>query len=108
MKSKKASIKINKTSDDIDGIAKRLKEIRIDARLTQKEMSSIVGLSAGAVGALENGLYTPNFDVLRAIHKRLGISYSYIIDGVKTNHNDDGDLRQEVERLRKIVDKLLK
>jgi len=101
-------MKITKQTGEFSDIAQRLREIRLDARLTQKEMAKIIGLTPGSVGALENGLYTPNFDVLRAIHTKLNVSYDYIIDGVKTNHNDDGDLRQEVERLRKIVDKLLK
>lgn len=103
-------MKITKPTGEFKDIASRLREIRLDARLTQKEMAKIVGLTPGSIGALENGLYTPNFDVLRALHKKLNVSYDYIIDGVKTNHNDHDSesLRQEVERLRKVVDKLLR
>lgn len=110
MKSKTENVKVTKLSTDPKGIAVRLREIRIDARLTQKEMAKLTGISSGSVGALENGLYTPNFDVLRAIHKKLNVSYDYIIDGVKTSHNHQEveDLQQEVERLRRMVDKLLK
>ncbi len=93
-------------------IGERLRNIRLDARLTQKEMAKVVGLSSGAIGAMETDLYTPNYDVLRAIHERLGISYDYIIDGIKTDGKDlrseNEKLRQEVDRLTKIVDKLLK
>lgn len=110
MKSKTDSVKVHKSTTDPKAIATRLREIRIDARLTQKELGKIVGLTPGSVGALENGLYTPNFDVLRALHKTLNVSYDYIIDGVKTSHNHQEveDLQQEVERLRRMVDKLLK
>jgi transcriptional regulator with XRE-family HTH domain len=99
-------MKITKGED----IANRLREIRLDARLTQKEMAKIIGLTAGSVGALENGLYTPNFDVLRALHTKLNVSYDYIIDGVKNGHNESEvtALKQEVERLRKVVDKLVR
>lgn len=95
-------------------IGERLREIRLDARLTQKEMGKLVGLTPGSVGALENNLYTPNYDVLRAIHDRLGVSYDYIIDGVKSAENpsklisENKELRLEIDRLKKMVDKLLK
>ena len=91
-------------------IAQRLREIRLDARLTQKDMAKIVGLTPGSIGAMENGLYTPNFDVLRALKQKLNVSYDYIIDGVKSSVNepDKDTLKKEVERLTKIIDKLVK
>lgn len=95
-------------------IGKRLREIRIDARLTQKEMAKLVNLTPGAIGAMENGLYTPNFDVLRAIHRRLGATYDYIIDGVESSNNhsqlilENEALKEELDRLKKVVDKLVK
>jgi transcriptional regulator with XRE-family HTH domain len=96
------------------GIAERLKEIRREARMTQKEMAVIIGLTSGSVGALENAYYTPNFDVLRAIHNKLGVSYDYIIDGIELNDNasklieENARLKEELDRMRKIVDKLVK
>jgi transcriptional regulator with XRE-family HTH domain len=92
-------------------IGERLKEIRLDARLTQRDLAKIVGLTPGSIGAMENNLYTPNFDVLRIIHSKLNVSYEYIIDGVKIDHPtkliaENKELREEVERLRKVVDKL--
>lgn len=95
-------------------IAARMRDIRLDARLTQKEMAKLVGMTAGSVGALENGLYSPNYEVLRALKKKLGVSYDYIIDGSKTSVNvtqvmsENKELKAEVERLKKMVDKLLK
>jgi transcriptional regulator with XRE-family HTH domain len=91
-------------------INSRFRDIRIDHRLTQAEMAAAVGLTAGAVGAIEQGLYTPNFSVLRILNKKFGVSYSFIIDGEK----DDSDslrkkcsqLEEENERLKRIVDKL--
>lgn len=95
-------------------IGKRLKDIRLDARLTQKEMAELVGLTPGSIGAMENGLYTPNYDVLRAIHAKLGVSYDFIIDGLKTPENasklmtENKELKAELERMRKVIDKLIK
>lgn len=95
-------------------IAARMRDIRLDARLTQKEMAKLVGMTAGSIGALENGLYSPNYEVLRALKKKLGISYDYIIDGAKASVSptqlmaENKELKQEVERLKKMLDKLLK
>jgi len=99
---------------DTNDIASRLRDIRIEARLTQKEMAKIVGMTSGSIGALENGLYTPNFEVLRTLKKRLGVSYDWIIDGDKKDasiqslKNENAALKEEVERLKKVVDKLVK
>lgn len=95
-------------------IAERLKEIRREARMTQKEMAVVVGLTSGSVGALENAYYTPNFDVLRRIHKTFGVSYDYIIDGISTPEvttnlvAENTALKAENERMKKIIDKLVK
>lgn len=93
-------------------IKQRLKDIRLEHRLTQADLAKVVGLSASAVGAIEQGLYTPNFDVLRALNKRLGVSYSYIIDGIKDDTESIKrrvlDLEKENEMLKKVVAKLTK
>lgn len=108
MRIKKSSVK------ETMSIAKRLKDIRINNRLTQKDMAKIVGLTSGAIGAMENGLYTPNFDVIRSLKKRLNVSYDYLIDGENIELNlskmqtDNIALKEEVDRLRKMIDKLLK
>lgn len=97
---------------DYSDIKKRFKEIRLDHRLTQADLSKIVGLTPGSVGAIEQGLYTPSFRVLRALHHRLGVSYDYIIDGVKTDTQDLERrvkiLEEENAMLRKVVQKLTK
>jgi transcriptional regulator with XRE-family HTH domain len=104
-KSKKTETK--KYSD----ISKRFKEIRVSHNLTQKEFGKVIGLSAPAVGAIENGLYTPNFSVLRILKKKFMIDYTYLIDGEMGNknlHQDYSKLKAEVDRLNRIVDKLTK
>lgn len=104
--------KSTKTGEYAD-ISERFKEIRIQHKLTQKEMGVIVGLSAPAVGAIENGLYTPNFKVMRILRKKFKIDYSYLIDGesggeLKNLRQENAKLKEELERLTKVVDKLVK
>lgn len=105
-------MRVNK-SKQTNTIGDRLREVRINARLTQKEMGELINLTSGSVGAMENNLYTPNYDVLKVIKDKLGVPYAYIIEG--SNDVDNSKLRQEndmlkkeVARLTKIVDKLLK
>lgn len=86
---------------DFSDISERFKQIRLKHKLTQAEMAKIIGLASGSVGAIEQGLYTPNFHVLRMLKKRLGVSYDYLIDGEHTE-----DIREENERLKRVVDKL--
>lgn len=94
-------------------ITKRFKQIRKDNKLTQKEMAKIIGLSAPAVSAIEQGLYTPNFDVMRIIKKKFKIDYEFLIDGecsdeIKNLRQENSKLKEEIERLTKVVDKLVK
>lgn len=94
-------------------ISIRFKEIRISHKLTQKEMGKIVGLSAPAIGAIENGLYTPNFKVMRILRKKFKVDYCYLIDGesqveLKNLRQENAKLKEELERLTKVVDKLVK
>lgn len=84
-----------------DDISRRFKEIRLRNKLTQAEMAKLVGLASPSIGAIENGLYTPNFNVLRALKTKLGVSYDYIIDG------EDVNLKEENARLKKVVDTLV-
>lgn len=91
-------------------IAKRFKDIRIDNRLTQAEFAKVVGLSTPAIGAIENGLYSPSYSVIRALKRRLNISYNFIIDGEHTVdfEKEIKALRDENARLKRVVDKLTK
>lgn len=97
---------------DYSDIKERFREVRLDHRMTQVEMGKLVGLTSSAVGAIEQGLYTPNFAVLRALNHRLGVSYSYIIDGLKENGHELAkrvkELEEENAMLRKVVAKLTK
>ena len=94
-------------------ISTRFKEIRLNNKLTQKEFWKAVGLSAPAIGAIEQGLYTPNFTVMRLIKQKFNIEYAYLIDGenvetIKNLRQENLRLKKDVARLTKVVDKLTK
>lgn len=101
--------RINKQYADIN---KRFREIRKKHNLTQKEMGDIIKLSSPAVSAIEQGLYTPNFGVLRIMKKKFKVDYDYIIDGqsgeeIENLRQENLKLKSEIDRLTKVVDKLL-
>jgi transcriptional regulator with XRE-family HTH domain len=85
-------------------INRRFREVRLKHKLTQAELAKLIGMASGSVGAIEQGLYTPNFHVLRILKKKLGVSYNYLIDGEQDQ--DLRELKEENERLKRIVDKL--
>lgn len=101
-----------KEPTDYSDINKRFREIRLDHRLTQADMAKLVGLASGSIGAIEQGLYTPNYSVLRILKQKLNVDYNYLIDGEKTSKNnldlEVKQLREENERLKRIIDKLTK
>lgn len=91
---------------DFNDINRRFREVRLKNKLTQAELAKLIGMASGSVGAIEQGLYTPNFHVLRILKKKLGASYDYLIDGEQDNQKELKDLKEENERLKRIVDKL--
>lgn len=97
---------------DYSEINKRFREVRLNNRLTQAEMGKLIGLASGSVGAIEQGLYTPNFAVLRILKQKLNVDYNYLIDGEEIDpartEKEVVKLREENERLKRIIDKLTK
>ncbi len=109
MKRKTTSTSSKKVDKRNIEIANRLRQIRKDNVLTQVEFAEIVGLSSPAIGAMENGLYLPNIEVLSVIKSRFGLDYNYVLDGERSSESEDTKkLHEEIERLKKTIDKLLK
>jgi transcriptional regulator with XRE-family HTH domain len=99
-----------KPLDDYTDISVRFKEVRAKSGVTQKEFGKVLGLSSPAVGAIENGKYTPSFAVLRRMRIHYNVDYNWFIDGRKNGKNLEAKfalLNEEVERLKKALDKLL-
>ena len=61
----------------------RLKELRIESDLTQKQLAQIIGVSDDCVYQWEKGRSQPSIQILRKICKTLDISADYLI-GVDT------------------------
>ncbi|HEX6946600.1 MAG TPA: cupin domain-containing protein [Acidimicrobiia bacterium] len=65
----------------LDGIGARLREERIKAGLSQRELARRLGLSASLISQLESGVSKPSVGTLYAIVTELDVSLDRIIRG---------------------------
>ena len=73
-------------SSELDGIGDRLREERVKAGISQRELARRLGLSASLISQLESGLSKPSVGTLYAIVTELGLSLDRVIRG----HEFDG------------------
>ncbi|MCL1820647.1 MAG: helix-turn-helix domain-containing protein [Oscillospiraceae bacterium] len=85
-------------------IGKRIRELRRGAKLTQKELSDHLGVSASAVGMYEQDRRTPDIETIAVICGMFNITADYLLFGKGAVPNDvaaeqflDG-IKQQIER----------
>ncbi len=91
---------------ELDGIGDRLREERLKAGISQRELARRVGLSASLISQLESGLSKPSVGTLYAIVTELGVSVERVIRGdhpagsesVTAPHSDPSPLVHPDER----------
>lgn len=66
---------------ELDGIGDRLREVRLEAGISQRELARRVGLSASLISQLENGLSKPSVGTLYSIVTELNVSVERVIRG---------------------------
>ena len=55
-------------------VGDRIKELRRDNGLTQKELANAMGVTASMIGQYETGIRTPKYETLERIAKALSVS----------------------------------
>lgn len=65
----------------LDGIGNRLREERIRAGISQRELARRLGLSASLISQLESGQSRPSVGTLYSIVTELGVSLDHVIRG---------------------------
>ena len=68
----------------MDIFAKRLKEIRVENELTQKQLAELLQTTDDSIYSWEKGRSQPSIETLRKICVTLNVSADYLI-GVKTD-----------------------
>lgn len=71
----------DKVQENLDGIGGRLREERINAGLSQRELARRLGLSASMISQIESGLSKPSVGTLYAIVTELDVSLDRVIRG---------------------------
>ena len=80
--------------EPLDGIGDRLREERVRAGLSQRELARRLGLSASLISQLESGQSRPSVGTLYSIVTELGVSLDNVIrgDGDGRSPPSDGDV----------------
>lgn len=63
------------------GFPGRLLQLRLQKRITQKELADTVGLHKNHIGRYERGQSEPSSDKLRKLAEALGVSSDYLLNG---------------------------
>ena len=62
-----------------NSFSERLKELRIEKNLSQRELSKLVGYSQPAIARWEKNLQIPNIDVLIVFANFFNVSTDYLL-----------------------------
>lgn len=81
--------------DDLEGIGDRLREERVKAGISQRELARRLGLSASMISQLESGLSKPSVGTLYAIVTELDLSLDRVIRG--DDYDDGGPAAHSTE-----------
>lgn len=79
-------------NDDKHIFAKRLKDIRLYRGYTQGDLAQKVQCTNKNISAYENGVRTPNYDMLVALAKALRCSTDYLLGIVDEPNRFTGDV----------------
>ncbi|MGA9596858.1 MAG: cupin domain-containing protein [Acidimicrobiia bacterium] len=78
-----------RVQERLDGIADRLREERVNAGLSQRELARRLGLSASMISQIESGQSKPSVGTLYAIVTELDVSLDRVIRGEDYHDGDE-------------------
>ena len=88
-------------------MGEKLKSLRIEKNLTQKQVADRIGLAISAVSSYESGTRYPSYDVLVKLARIFHVSTDYLL-GITDKRNIDvtGLSDNEIELVSQLVDTL--
>ena len=88
-------------------MGEKLKSLRIEKKLTQKQVADKIGLAISAVSSYESGTRYPSYDVLVKLARIFHVSTDYLL-GITDKRNIDvtGLSDNEIELVSQLVDML--
>ena len=88
-------------------MGEKLKSLRIEKKLTQKQVADRIGLAISAVSSYESGTRYPSYDVLVKLARIFHVSTDYLLGMTDTRNVDVTGLNDnEIELVSQIVDML--
>ena len=88
-------------------MGEKLKSLRIEKNLTQKQVADRIGLAISAVSSYESGTRYPSYDVLVKLARIFHVSTDYLLGITNTRNIDVTGLRDnEIELVSQLADML--
>ena len=88
-------------------MGEKLKSLRIEKKLTQKQVADRIGLAISAVSSYESGTRYPSYDVLVKLARIFHVSTDYLLGMTDKRNIDVTGLRDnEIELVSQLVDML--
>ena len=66
---------------DLPAMGERIKRLRVEAQLSQQELTAVVGGTASKVSEWEKGRRLPDTEACYALARRFGVSVDYLLTG---------------------------
>ncbi|MDE7209331.1 MAG: helix-turn-helix domain-containing protein [Clostridia bacterium] len=82
-----------------------LKRLRIDAGITQAQLSKELSIGQATISQWESGASKPTADALIALSKYYGVSADFIL-GISHDREGEGKLDEDVEECMALIDNL--
>ena len=88
-------------------MGEKLKSLRIEKKLTQKQVADRIGLAISAVSSYESGTRYPSYDVLAKLARIFHVSTDYLLGMTDARNVDVTGLNDnEIELVSQLVDML--
>lgn len=90
-------------------MGEKLKALRLEKNLTQKQVADRIGLAISAVSSYESGMRYPSYEALIKLARIFHVSTDYLIGMTDTRNIDVGGLNdEEIACVSQMVDILRK
>lgn len=92
----------------MEGFRQRLRQLRIQKKLSQTELGQIAGMHYNHIGRYERGGSLPTAEALQRLADALGVSSDYLLNGdvtvVAKANFEDLELLQQFKEVQKLPD----
>lgn len=85
-------------------MGERLKQLRLDNKLTQLQLSELFGTALSSISTYESGTRKPSYEILRKYASHFHVTTDYILGLEKNTTIDVSDLsKSEIESIQLLV-----